>query len=172
MIYIIIIAIFVLLYFGISPKDGVKKAVATKNRSSLTNTIFAIAQQQGDFWRIDFIGGPNFTGFTVVSRNNSSRYYSFNELGYSDINSFKNYEFLKKLKKETERRKGYYYPVKRTSAGWTGGFSSYDGGNSYQANYDSVSCVVEIHLYSREYYQMYRPYVTNNQKQSNRYKNV
>ena len=49
MIYIIIIAIFVLLYFGISPKDGVKKAVATKNRSSLTNTIFAIAQQQGGF---------------------------------------------------------------------------------------------------------------------------
>lgn len=170
---LIIVVIFAIYFkFGVSPLSMAKDAQKHKNRNDLTKTIFQLAQQQGGFWRIDFNkAGQEFTGFIIFSQNNTQKYYSFNELGYSNINPFTNHEFLKTLKAETEKRGGYYYPVTRTSAGWTGSISSSDGGQSYHVDYDSVQSIEEIHLYSNAYYLRYKPYTTNTNK-INRYKNV
>lgn len=169
---IIVLGFVVYFKFDISPASVAEGAKTQKNRNDLVKEIFELARKQGGFWRIDFTvtGGVDFKGFTVFSQNNTQKYYSFNELGYQNINSFSNFEFLKRLKYETEKRKGYYYPIKETDGGWTGGFSSVDGGNSYQMDYDTVTSIKEIHLYSYEYYQKYRPYETS--KKSPKYKNV
>lgn len=171
LIAFLIVIVFILIFkFGISPIEVASKAKTAKNRNDLVKEIFELSQKQGGFWKIDFTDGPDFKGFTIFSKNNTQRYYSFNDLGYSDINSFSNYEFLKRLKDETEKRNGYYHPIEKITGGWSGGFSSVDSGNSYQADYDSVSYVKEIHLYSCEYYQKYRPYETSGQL--NKYKKV
>lgn len=171
----LIIILVVVLYFkfDISPIGLIESVQTHKNGKDLIKKIFELAEKQGGFWRIDFNknSGRTFSGFTIYSQNGTHKCYTFNELGYSDINSFTNYEFLKLLKKETERRKGYYHPVVRTSGGATGSYVTVDGGCSYHMEYDTVDSIDEIYLYSYEYYQKYKPYNSSKKSHSN-YKKV
>ena len=149
--------------------EGVVDKINRKiNQETLIDKIFELTDKHGGLWRVDFIG-YDITEFTIWSKKGTSYTYSFNELGYSNIKT-SNYEFLTKLKKSVMSRGGLYHSVTKTRGGYLGSFSTTNDGQSYSADYDIATYIVEIHLYSQEYYNLYRPYESSIPKK--KYKNI
>lgn len=152
-IAVAIIAVIWLWSAGHGPVEIAKQAGAAHNRGTLINELFSRADKAGGFWQIDLTGdgSSELTGVTIRPRSGMAVRLTFAEMGYENINVFTNWKFLNELSKETAQRGGLYSTDTRTSGGWTGGFTSHDGGNSYDADYDTSTCITAVHLYAKNH---------------------
>lgn len=152
-IAVAIIALIWLSSAGYGPGEVAKQAGAAYNRTNLISELFDRADKAGGFWQIDLTGdgSTELTSVTIHPRSGKATHLTLAKMGYENINVFTNWKFLNELSKETARRGGLYSTDTETSGGWTGGFTSYDGGNSYSADYDTSTCITAVHLYAKDH---------------------